>query len=111
MNRTPVKIFKSTNLGMPNNWIGSNKTNAGDINTQSVIPQDILPMADPVPSPPTLFGANVAPMDYGSAEGTCKEVLGYTKVLQPRVGMDYTTSRLNPFIPQKTQPVVRKQDM
>ena len=110
MNQPQAKVFKATNLGMPYNWINSSLTNAGDIATQSVIPTNIFPMESD-PTSPSLFGANVAPMNYADAQGTCKEVLGYTKVFQPRVGMDYTTSRLNPFIPQKSQPVVRRQDM
>ena len=110
MNQPQARLFKPSNLGMPYNWINSSLTNAGDINTQSVIPLDIFPMeSDPIS--PSLFGANVAPMNYADAQGSCKQVLGYVKVFQPRVGMDYTTSRLNPFIPQKSQPVVRRQDM
>ncbi len=110
MNQPQAKVFKATNLGMPYNWVNSSLTNAGDIATQSVIPMDIFPMESD-PTSPSLFGANVAPMNYADAQGSCKEVLGYVKVFQPRVGMDYTTSRLNPFIHRKTQPVVRRQDM
>jgi len=96
MERNPVKFVETTTLNNPAYWLGTNSTLQSVTTENATIPNNML--FEGVINSPTLFAANVAPMDYANSQGACHQVDGYIpKVLNARVGEDYLTADLIPF--------------
>ena len=94
----PVKFVKTNTLNNPAFWIGKDSRLESATTENASIPNNML--FEGVMDSPTLFGANVAPMDYAGSQGACHQVDGYIpKVLNARVGEDYVTADLIPFTP------------
>ena len=98
MERNPVKFVETTTLKNPAYWLGKDSTLQSATTESATIPNNML--FEGVMDTPSLFAANIAPMDYASAQGACHQVDGYIpKVLNARVGEDYLTADLIPFTP------------
>ena len=96
MEINPVKFVETTTLNNPAFWIGTDNTLQSATTENATIPNNML--FEGVINAPTLFGANVAPMDYANSQGACHQVDGYIpKVLNARVGEDFLTPDLIPF--------------
>ena len=98
MERNPVKFVETNTLKNPAYWIGTDNTLQSVTTESASIPNNML--FEGVINSPTLFGANIAPLDYSNSQGACHQVDGYIpKVLNARVGEDYLTADLIPFTP------------
>ena len=98
MEINPVKFVETTTLNNPAYWVGTDSTLQSATTESATIPSNML--FEGVINSPTLFGANIAPMDYANSQGACHQVDSYIpKVLNARVGDDYLTPNLIPFTP------------
>ena len=98
MEINPVKFVSTTTLNNPAYWLGKDSTLQSVTTESATIPNNLL--FEGVINSPTLFAANLAPLDYANSQGACHQVDGYIpKVLNARVGEDYLTADLIPFTP------------
>tara|TARA_R110002153_G_scaffold222787_1_gene375268 strand:+ start:229 stop:576 length:348 start_codon:yes stop_codon:yes gene_type:complete len=98
MELNPVKFVETNSLKNPAYWLGTDSTLQSATTESATIPNNML--FEGVINSPTLFGANVATLDYANSQGACHQVDGYIpKVLNARVGEDYLTADLIPFTP------------